>query len=87
MPTPVVMIPPTNQIDTMSDDQPLIVVPKKYSTIPKIIIQNAIKVIPNPIKVINFRGATENDVMPSIEKESILCKGYLDSPAVLCVLL
>ena len=38
-------------------------------------------VIVNPISVINFKGATEKDVIPSILKASIFFKGYLDSPA------
>ena len=39
----------------------------------------------SPAKVINFSGAVENEVMPSMEKLIILPNGYFDSPAVRAV--
>lgn len=81
MPTPVVMMPPINHMETSMEVQPWMVLPWKYSTKAKIIMMTATKVIAKPRKVINLRGATENEVMPSILKLSILVNGYLLSPA------
>ena len=81
MPTPVVMMPPINHMETSKEVQPWMVLPWKCSTKAKMIITTATKVIARPRKVINFNGATENEVMPSILKLSILVNGYLLSPA------
>ena len=81
MPTPVVIMPPINHNDTNIEVQPCIVSPLKYFIKAKNIIKTAIKVIVNPIKVINFNGATEKDVIPSMLKANIFFNGYLDSPA------
>ena len=54
---------------------------RKCSTKAKIIMMIATRVIARPRKVINFKGATEKEVMPSILKLSILVSGYLLSPA------
>ena len=81
MPTPVVIMPPINQSDTSMEVQPWMVFPWKCSTKAKIIIAIATNVIAKPMNVMNFKGATENDVMPSILKANIFFKGYLDSPA------
>ena len=48
-------------------------------------VSNDISVIVSPANVINLSGAVENDVMPSIENESIFFRGYFDSPAVRAV--
>ena len=81
MPKPVVMMPPINHMETSMEVQPWMVLPWKYSTKAKIIMMTATKVIAKPRKVMNLRGATENEVMPSILKLSILVNGYLLSPA------
>lgn len=81
MPTPVVTMPPINHKETNMEVHPWMVLPSKCSTKAKIIIAIATKVIVNPIKVMNFRGATEKEVMPSMLKLSIFVKGYLLSPA------
>ena len=71
MPTPVVMIPPINQRDTSMEVHPWMVFPWKCSTRAKIIMMMAMSVIAKPMKVMNFKGATENEVMPSMLKLSI----------------
>ena len=48
-------------------------------------MQRATSVMVRPAKVINLSGPVENEVMPSIEKLSILRNGYFDSPAVRAV--
>ena len=68
-------------MDTKIEVQPWIVAPLKCSTKAKTIITMATSVIAKPMNVMNFKGATENDVMPSILKANIFFKGYLDSPA------
>ena len=85
IPTPVVITPPMNHIDTISEVQPSIVLPIKCSYRPYIMVSNDISVIVSPANVMNLSGAVENDVMPSIENESIYFRGYFDSPAVRAV--
>ena len=82
MPTPVVIIPPMNHIETNMEVHPWMVSPLKYSTKAKTIITMTTNVIAKPMKVMNFNGATEKEVMPSILKASIFFNGYLTVSAI-----
>lgn len=78
----VVMMPPMNQSDTRSEVQPSMVLPSTCLIMPNTIMTRDIKVMASPVKVINFSGAMEKDVMPSMLNESIFFNGYFDSPNV-----
>ena len=48
-------------------------------------VRSETRVMRSPATVMNFNGAVENDVMPSMENDIILRSGYFDSPAVRAV--
>ena len=73
---------PINHTERINEVQPEIIFPEKYDVITyiPIIISRKSKIKPT-INIILI-GFAENEVIPSIEKLSILLNGYFDSPAI-----
>ena len=81
IPKPIKTHPEQNHIESIKEDQPFTVIPVKYEYSIHANTQNAIKMKKTPSIIIRRMGLTENEVIPSIAKFSILDNGYLDSPA------
>ena len=74
---------PKNQTDSISDGQPDSMSRVKYEMSTYIATIMSSKRNISPVININLIGLAENDVIPSIDNDNILLRGYFDSPASL----
>ena len=81
MPMPMRMVPPTNQMERMMDDQPGTTWLPKYLTMTQIKMAMEMRMNNKPTCISSRSGWILKDVTPSTAKFSIFLKGYLLSPA------